>query len=237
MHVSSIPFLFAGQIAFVAFLAHRAHRRGALEGAGLRWVWSALALLTLWFALCALLTRQGVWLTESLRPWLPGLWLPLIPMLLMALLLLTPLRAALPRILDVTPPAWLVAIHALRIAALGTFVKTIQGEFPLHFELGVGIPDLVFGMSAPLVAVAVAHQALGPKGLARWHAAGFLLIAIPAPLLLQLGLPGPLHWFREAPTSEALLVYPMALAPTVVVPCFLLLNAWAASWLWLRASR
>ena len=51
---------------------------------------------------------------------------------------------------------------------------------------------------------------------------------------MQMGLPGPLQVFDGPPASEALLVYPMALAPTVVVPIFLMLNLWAAAWLYLR---
>jgi hypothetical protein len=49
-----------------------------------------------------------------------------------------------------------------------------------------------------------------------------------------MGLSGPLHVFDGPPASEALFVFPMALAPTVVVPFFLLLNLWSAAWLWLR---
>jgi len=33
-------------------------------------------------------------------------------------------------------------------AALGTAYKTIIGEFPESFEIFVGIPDLLFGISA-----------------------------------------------------------------------------------------
>ena len=52
------------------------------------------------------------------------------------------------RIVDHTTWHWFAYFHGLRIAALGTAYKTIIGEFPVYFETIVGIPDLLFGISA-----------------------------------------------------------------------------------------
>jgi len=190
----------------------------------------------LWALASAALAITGTYLSERFLRLLPGLWLPLVPMLavLGAIGASREVRQSLLGVLDVTPPEWLVAVHALRILALGTLVKTLQGEFPLHFELGVGLPDLAFGLSAPWMLYGVRGGAIGWRGLASWHLVGFAAVALPALPLLQLGLPGPLQLFDTPPTSEALLVYPMALAPTVAVPLFLLLNLWSAAWLWVR---
>jgi len=125
-------------------------------------------------------------------------------------------------------------LQAVRISAAGTLIKTLQGDFPLYFELGVGIPDLLFGFSALAIAWAVSSGRIGWRGLAVWNLVGFAVVALPAVLLAQMGLPGPMQVFHGPPASEVLLVYPMALAPTVVVPFFLMLNLWAAIWLFIR---
>ncbi len=116
--------------------------------------WAVLAILVAWAVLSAHLASSGTYLASGLLKWMPGLWLPLVPFAIVgiALAISRDFRHALVGILDVTPPQWLVYVQAVRITALGTLIKTMQGAFPLHFELGVGITDLLFGLSAPWIA-------------------------------------------------------------------------------------
>ncbi len=235
----SILLLYALLVLSVFGFALRARRRGALPRAGLAWIALPIVLLSTWGALIAGSAQEDGLLSPTFLRLLPGLWLPVVPLVALVALGfgIAPLRQSLIALLAATPPSWLVALQGLRIAALGTLAKTLEGEFPLHFELGVGIPDLVFGLSAPLVAMGVHHRLLRPRAVAAWHAVGFAVVALPAPPLFQLGLPGPIQVFATPPTSEALLVYPMVLAPALVVPCFLALNLGCALWLWSRAPR
>jgi hypothetical protein len=53
---------------------------------------------------------------------------------------------------------------------------------------------------------------------------GVLLIVIPGEIAIQTGLPGRFHVFATQPTSEVMLDFPIVLAPSLVVPVFLLLN-------------
>lgn len=236
MQLSTIPFLIAGLIGFVGWLALRAERQGGVTRSERRATWAVLAIVAAWAVLSAHLASSGTYLSSELLEWMPGLWLPLVPFAIVGIALgvSRDFRRALVGILDVTPPQWLVYVQAVRISALGTLIKTMQGKFPLHFELGVGIPDLLFGLSALWIAWAVRRGAIGWGGLAIWNLLGFALVALPALLLTQMGLPGPMQVFEGPPASEVLLVYPMALAPTVVVPFFLMLNLWVAAWLFLR---
>jgi len=236
MQFSTIPFLIAGLFGFTAWLALRARRLGAITTGQQFAVWAVLGALLAWAVLSAYLAASGTYLTVGVLQWLPGLWLPLIPFAIVAIALAASsgLRRALIGILDVTPPRWLVLLQAVRMSAAGTLIKTLQGDFPVYFELGVGIPDLLFGVSALAIAWAVSNGKIGWRGLAVWNLIGFTVVAPPAVLLAQMGLPGPMQVFHGAPASEALLVYPMALAPTVVVPFFLMLNLWAAIWLFIR---
>jgi hypothetical protein len=239
MQLSSIPFLIAALLGFTGWLTLRARRLESIT-IGQQWaVWALLAALLAWAGLSAYLALSGTYLTSAFLQWLPGLWLPLVPFAIVGLTLAASrgLRHALIEVLDVTPPLWLVLLQALRISAAGTLIKTLQGEFPYHFELGVGIPDLLFGLSALVVALAVSRNAIGWFGLAVWNLIGFAVVSLPALLLAQMGLPGPMQIFHGPPASEALLVYPMALAPTVVVPLFLMLNLWVAAWLFVRRPK
>ena len=236
MQLSTIPFLIAGLIGFVGWLALRAERQGGVTRSERRAIWAVLAIVAAWAVLSAHLASNGTYLSSEFLEWMPGLWLPLVPVAIVGIALgvSRDFRHALVGILDVTPPQWLVYVQAVRISALGTLIKTMQGKFPLHFELGVGIPDLLFGLSALWIAWAVRRGAIGWRGLAIWNLLGFALVTLPALLLTQMGLPGPMQVFEGPPASEVLLVYPMALAPTVVVPFFLMLNLWVAAWLFLR---
>lgn len=228
--------MLAGLVGVVGWLAFRAERRGAINRGDRLSIWAVLAILVAWAVASALLASSGAYMSGGLLKLLPGLWLPAVPLAIvgMAFGVSGNFRRALVGILDATPPHWLVYVQALRITALGTLVKTINGTFPLYFEIGVGIPDLCFGLSALWIARALRRSAIGWRGLAVWNLIGFAVVFVPALPLTQMGLPGPLQVFDEPPAGEALLVYPMALAPTVVVPFFLMLNLWAAAWLFLR---
>ena len=57
-----------------------------------------------------------------------------------------------------------------------------------------------------------------------WSLAGALVIVPAAPLVAQMGLAGPLQVFTAEPSATALFVYPMVLAPTLIVPLFVLFN-------------
>jgi hypothetical protein len=236
MQLSTIPFLIAGLFGFVGWLALRAEHQRAITRSERLTVWAVLAILVAWALASAYFASSGAYMAPGLLKLMPGLWLPLVPFAIVGIALgvSRDFRHALVGILDVTPPQWLVYVQAVRIAALGGLIKTMQGTFPLYFGLGVGIPDLLFGLSALWVAWAVRRGAIGWRGLAYWNLVGFAVVALPAGPLAQMGLPGPLQVFEGPPASEALFVYPMALAPTVVVPFFVMLNLWAAAWLFLR---
>lgn len=236
MQLSTIPFLIAGLFGFVGWLALRAEHHRAITRSEWLTIWAVLAILVAWALASAYFASSGAYIAPGFLQWMPGLWSPLVPFAIVGIALgvSCDFRHALVGILDVTPPQWIVYVQAVRIAALGGLIKTMQGTFPLYFGLGVGIPDLLFGLSALWVAWAVRRGAIGWRGLAYWNLVGFAVVALPAVLLAQMGLPGPLQVFEGPPANEALFVYPMALAPTVVVPFFVMLNLWAATWLFLR---
>ena len=146
-------------------------------------------------------------------------------------------RDALGKVIGATPLHWLVYFHALRISAVGTAFETARGKFPESFELAVGVPDLLFGLSALYVGGRARKGSIGRRGVALWSLVGAALIVPSAPLVAQLGLPGPLMVFGTPPTAAALFDYPMVLAPTLMVPLFVLFNLLTAQQLWGAVKR
>ena len=65
-----------------------------------------------------------------------------------------------------------------------------------------------------------------------WNAIGALVIVPSAPILIQLGLPGPLQVFTSLPDARAVFTYPMSIAPMIGVPLFVFLNLWVVWRLW-----
>lgn len=228
MQASLTHLLLAAQLGFLLLLAWRCGRAGKA------------ALYLAWLALYGIVTgifgARGLYVEAALLEWLPGLWLQVITVTacVAPLFLFAGLRSDLRQIFDATPLHWFAWIQALRIAALGTAAKTLSGGFPVYFELLVGIPDLLFGLSALWVARQVGRGAIGERGFLLWNLVGALIIVPSAPILLQLGLPGALQLFLAEPDARAVFTYPMSLAPMIVVPLFVLINLGVAWRLWER---
>ena len=165
--------------------------------------------------------------------------MPLVPALIFALYFAVSRgpRDALGKVIGATPLHWLVYFHALRISAVGTAFETARGKFPESFELAVGVPDLLFGLSALYVGGRARKGSIGRRSVAVWSLVGAALIVPSAPLVAQLGLPGPLMVFGTPPTAAALFDYPMVLAPTLIVPLFVLFNLLTAQQLWAAVKR
>ncbi len=238
MPLSLTPFLLLIQLGFVFFLS----RRIALQSNRVE-LHRAVTLFLFWIAAYGVLTgvlgARGFFISDELMAYLPGLWLQVITVSICVLpiLLFSELRSGLAGIVEGTPLHWLAYFHALRISALGTAYKTSIGEFPLYFELWVGIPDLLFGLSALWVGYLLQQGRMTRRGFLRWNLIGALVIVPAAPILLQLGLPGPLHVFTGLPDARAVFTYPMSIAPMIVVPLFVLINLGVALQLWATDHR
>ena len=228
MPFSSIPFLIAAVLGTLYMFARRARTDGHISAGEQAAFAGYLMVIVGWSLASAYLARSGAYVSPGVLDLMPGLWLPLVPLVLaLAFIALLPaFRRALTGIADHTPDHWFVYLQALRIFAVGTLAATARGEFPLYFELGVGLSDLAFGLSALYVAPAVRRGRMSRRALALWHLLGFAIIALPAGPLIQMGLPGPFFVFDTQPTAEAILAFPMALAPTVIVPLLILINLW-----------
>ncbi len=237
MQPSLTALLVAVELGFVFFLARRTGRLSRTPGS-MRPVYIYLLWILAYAVVTSILGAKGAYVSDALLRWLPGLWLQLITVAVVVLpvALFTSLRQGLRRIVDATPLHWFAWFHGLRIGALGTAYKTLIGEFPIYFELMVGVPDFLFGLSAFWIAESLRRGALSERGFMIWNLVGALVIVPSAPILLQLGLPGPLQVFTSLPDARAVFEYPMSIAPMVGVPLFVLINLWVAWRLWERGE-
>lgn len=233
---SVTPVLVAIEIGFICFLALRCGRLDP-SSRQIKAVYPYLLLITAYAVATSILGARGAFVSPQLLQLLPGLWLQVITVLVcvLPLVFFPSVRSSMRRIVDSTPLHWFAYFHGLRIAALGTAYKTYTGEFPAYFEALVGIPDLLFGISAFWMARELKKGRIGPRGFMVWNLIGALAIVPAAPILLQLGLPGPLQVFHGVPDARAVFTYPMSIAPMIGVPLFVLVNLWVAWRLWEKA--
>ncbi|MDJ0706597.1 MAG: hypothetical protein QNJ46_25280 [Leptolyngbyaceae cyanobacterium MO_188.B28] len=226
MKFSSLPFLLTALLLFVAIITRRTVRLGRLKPINAGAIYGVVFLLALWSIVSSGLALSGFYKSSTFLTWLPGLWFPLIPLgiCIIPFFLSSRFRQTLCAIVDATPATWFIYLQALRITAVGTLYKTLIGEFPVHIELALGVPDLCFGLSALYMAKRVRSKTLSDRTLIIWNLVGAGIVIIPGELLIQMGLPGPMQVFSSPPTTEVMFEFPLALAPTVVVPLLVVMN-------------
>ncbi len=236
MQLSLTPFILAVELGFVFVLARRcAHHVPSERNMGPVYIY--LLWVTAYGVVTSILGARGVYISEDLFKSLPSLWLQLVTFAICVLpiVLFAEVRNGMRLIVDTTPWDWFAYFHGLRILALGTTYKTIIGEFPVYFEILVGVPDFLFGVSAFWIASKTRRGQISAKNFMLWNLIGALIVVPSAPILLQLGLPGPVQVFTSLPDARAVFTYPMSIAPMIGVPLFVLTNLWVAWRLWERS--
>jgi len=222
----TVPLLAATVLGFVLFITKRAEKLRRIEPHEARAVQQLVAAWALWGLASAGLSLSGAYASDSFYAMLPGLWITFVPVFMfIAFSVASPtIRDGIGKVLAATPLHWLVYFQALRLSAIRTAFETARGTFPQSFELAVGVPDLLFGLSALYVGKRTSEGSISKRAVGWWSLAGALVIVPSAPLVAQMGLAGPLQFFTAEPSAAVLFVYPMVLAPTLIVPLFVLFN-------------
>jgi len=123
-----------------------------------------------------------------------------------------------------TPDAQLISIHILRVLAIGTVIKYLHGELPLHFVILGSLPDMIFGISALVILVLAANGSVGQDFLFAWHLLG-LSAFFGAGIAMFFSMPSPFRIFHNKPDASIVFQFPMLLAPNFTVPLFMLAHA------------
>jgi hypothetical protein len=198
----------------------------------LRIIILALVLFGLWRGLSATnvpaAARRNRWLTVAivLVVWAASAWTPAVADVfeqgsgadvLLPLSIFLPLIIGLPlllrsswlgRVLDVTPPAWLIGLQVYRGFGTVWILAWATGLLPGAFALPAGIGDTLIGILAvPVAGIVSSNRAAGVA----WNLLGILDLAdafVLSSLVVQAQMP-----------------YPFILIPTFAVPLSLLLHA------------
>ncbi len=120
----------------------------------------------------------------------------------------------------------LASFHALRLLAIGTVIKYIQGQLPLHFVIFGSVPDLLFAASAVVATILEATAPLGQDFLIVWHFVGFFVF-FGAGISMFFSVPSLFRIYHDKPDSSLVFQFPMLLAPNFTVPLFALAHVFA----------
>ena len=187
-------------------------------------VW--IAAMLAWMTLVMNLTKRGIYLKYT--RWFSNLVGFVLVLALAAVLFGTTetAREGLVFAASRTSSFQLALFHVLRLLAVGTIIKYVQGQLPLHFVILGSVPDLLFAASAVVVTILEATAPLGNDFLVVWHVVGFLVFFGPG-LAMFLSVPSLFRIYHDKPDTSIVFEFPMLLAPNFTVPLFALAHAFA----------
>jgi hypothetical protein len=127
--------------------------------------------------------------------------------------------ATMRRILAAPGTAARLAVpHTLRVLGVLFLIVMAQGGLPAAFALPAGLGDIAIGLTAPLVYRRLA-AGRGRAAAVRLNLLGILDLVVAGALAYLLA--GPID---ISPTTEPMLLLPLALIPTVPVPLAIALH-------------
>jgi hypothetical protein len=188
---------------------------------------------TLWFSVAWSAAIHGAFRTGTSLPLLPvAIWLPLIigvPLLL--------LSKRIGEVLDAMPATWLVAVQLYRVFGCWALVAGLRGALTGLLGWPAGTGDLLTGLFALPVAIAVATgTAQGRRAAIIWNMFGLADFGV-AITMGAITSPGPFQVIvPDVPSIGATGAYPDVLTPAFVVPCGVLLHALSLRQLYRRGK-
>ena len=197
--------------------------RTALTPGQRRATWLAVMIPdTLWFAVAWSAAVSGFFRTgASPLPLLPlAIFLPV---MIGAPLLMLSKRVG--QVLDAIPASWLIALQIYRVFGSWALAAWLRGVLPGVFALPAGTGDLLTGLFAVPVAIALATgTAQSRRAAVVWNIFGLADFAV-AITLGMITAPGPLQVIVPSVPSIGAGAYPGVLTPAFVVPSSILLHA------------
>ena len=226
MKFSMLPLLYLIQIVAIYRVTRNTYDSGQISAGQKKQIILILAMVTLWGGLSTYLGMSGYYQSEGFLSSLPGFWIPQIPVLIVMIpwMASKALRQGIDKIIDQTPLHFIMAFEGLRILAIGGIIKGYTGEFSLFFVQFVGIPDFLYGVTTLIAAVLIYKGIWKEKSAIIINLIGFIIIVPFSLILINMGLPGAMYMIEESPSLKTIFEFPMALAPTLVVPIFVMVN-------------
>ncbi len=226
MKFSMLPLLYLIQFVAIYRATRKTFSLGQISAVQNKQIVLILATFTLWGGLSTYLGMNGYYQSEGFLSSLPGLWITLIPVLIVMIpwLASKTLRQGIEAIIDQNPLHLIMAFEGLRILAIGGIIKGYTGEFSLFYAQFIGIPDFLYGVMTLIAAVLIFKGVWKEKSAIIINLIGFIIIVPIGTILMNVGLPGAMYMIEESPSLKTIFEFPMALAPTLVVPIFVMVN-------------
>ena len=217
---AAVRVMIHGLIALGLWLALE---RSEMTQARRRNVWLAVMIpFTLWLAAIWSLAVNGAFRPgASPVPLLPvAIFLPVlvgVPILLRS--------ARIGQLLDAMPSQWLVALQLYRVFGGVFLVGWIRGVLPGVFALPAGTGDVLTGLFAVPVALALAAGTVeARKSAIAWNVFGLVDFAVAVTMGL-ITAPGPFQLIVPSVPSIGAGAYPTVMIPAFAVPSSILLHA------------
>jgi hypothetical protein len=203
-------------LAGIAYVA-RAERRPAILGIG-------GGVVAAWFALAFVLTKRGAFESTPHTTFAAIGPAIVVPVLVgCALLASDTARRAIARV----PLHWLVGVQLYRVVGAIFLIAYLQDDIPGEFALPAGIGDVLVGITAPLVALALWRRGADRAWplVTAWCALGIadLAIAVATGFLTA---PSAFQQLALSDPNTAITSYPLALIPTFAVPASIVLHVY-----------
>lgn len=230
MKFSMLPLLYLIQCLAIYRVTRNTFDSGQISALQKKQIALILAALTLWGGLSTYLGLSGYYQSEGFLGSLPGLWITQIAVSIVVIpwLFSKTLRQGIDTIIDQTPLYLIMGFEGLRVLAIGGIIKGYRGEFSLFFAQFIGIPDFLYGVTTLIAAVLIYKGVWKEKSAIIVNLIGFIIIVPFGSILMNVGLPGAMYMIEETPSLKTIFEFPMALAPTLVVPIFVMLNLFVA---------
>jgi len=182
--------------------------------------------MVIWLALVIYAGRRGFFLKHT--RWLSNL-LGVIIVIAIAIVMFGVIPNVREGIINATTSTTnreLASIHILRLLAIGSVIKYMQCELPLHFVICGALPDFLFAISAVVVTSLVGNILLTQEFLFVWHLIGFSVF-FGAGVSMFFSMPSPLRIYQSDLDASIVFKFPMLLAPNFTVPLFMLAHVFA----------
>jgi len=182
----------------------------------------------------AVLIPYTLWLAVVWSAAINGLFLPrLSPVPLLPLAIFLPVIIGTPillrskrmgQVLDAMPASWLIALQLYRVFGGAFLVGWARNVIPGVFALPAGIGDMITGLLALPVAIALAADTPAARRAAvGWNVFGLFDFAVAVSIGLMIA-PGPLQLIVPSIPNATAGVYPNVMIPAFAVPSSILLH-------------
>jgi hypothetical protein len=210
-------------VACVTFWLNRVLARSFNEGKRRRMVRGVLITLCVWLLLTGALAYGGYLAVWHARP--PRL--PAIPLLALITIVLVNRADVFRKLLDATPRHWPVAMQTFRIGVeLAFWGLFASGGAPSQVTFEGRNFDVIVGLTAPVVAFAIARFDLRPSVVIVWNVLGILILSNTIVTTLS-SMPGPLHINWPGMPFTAFAAWPFVWVPAFLAPLAIFIHVFS----------